>query len=103
MDSVQQENKYSRDLTLTLNHGDLNQKIEEFKCKNPEQVDELKLLLKEVLMEAEQVAQVRIDKKHVNIKSYRFICSVVLFLFPFSFSFSFFINTFRATKLKRKI
>lgn len=67
MDSVQ-ENKYSRDLTLTLHHGDLNQKIEEFKAKNPEQVDELQLFLKEVLMEAEQVAQVRIDKKHVNIK-----------------------------------
>lgn len=104
MESVQ-ENKYNRDLTLTLNHGDLNQKIEEFKTKNPEQVDELKLFLKEVLMEAEQVAQVRIDKKHVNIK---FISIWWLFcLFPFSFSIFYFhffnTNFFRATKLKRKI
>ena len=91
MDSVQ-ENKYDRDLTLTFNHGDLNQKIEEFKSKNPEQVDELKLFLKEVLMEAEQVAQVRIDKKHVNIKSYsnntqNSVSSIYCLLFFFLFHF----------------
>lgn len=102
MDSVH-ENKYARDLTLTLNHGDLNQKIEEFKSKNPEQVDELKLFLKEVLMEAEQVAQVRIDKKHVNIKSYRFIVGGGYNCVPIFIFISIFINTFRATKLKRKI
>ncbi|CAO1439702.1 unnamed protein product [Diamesa tonsa] len=68
MESVQ-ENKYNRDLTLTLNHGDLNQKIEEFKTKNPEQVDELKLFLKEVLMEAEQVAQSD-EAKEKNLNSF---------------------------------
>lgn len=98
MDSVQ-ETKYARDLTLTLNHGDLNQKIEEFKSKNPEQVDELKLFLQEVLMEAEQVAQVRIDKKHVNIKSYpTHIHTQTESIFSI-----FIIEFFRATKLKRKI
>lgn len=91
MDSVQ-ETKYTRDLTLTLNHGDLNQKIEEFKSKNPEQVDELKLFLQEVLMEAEQVAQVRIDKKHVNIKSYFFLFSSIYVFEFFHFHNCFFLE-----------
>lgn len=46
--------------------GDLTQRIEEFKYHNPEEVEELKRCIAEVLVEAEKTAQERLDRKAVR-------------------------------------
>lgn len=45
---------------------DLSQRIEEFKHQNPEDVEELKKCIQDVLGEAEKTVQERIDKKTVS-------------------------------------
>lgn len=45
---------------------DLSQRIEEFKNQNPEDVEELKRCIQDVLGEAEKTAQEKIDKKAVS-------------------------------------
>lgn len=45
---------------------DLTQRIEDFKYHNPEEVEELKRCLQEVLSEAERTAQERLDRKAVS-------------------------------------
>lgn len=49
---------------------DLSQRIEDFKCHNPETVDELKKCIQDVLGEAEKTAQEKIDKKAVGVPAY---------------------------------
>lgn len=48
------------------NADDLNQRIEEYKHQNPEDVEELKKCIQDVLGEAEIMAQERLDKKAVS-------------------------------------
>jgi hypothetical protein len=45
---------------------DLSQRIEDFKNQNPEDLDELKRQIQDVLGEAERTAQERLDKKAVS-------------------------------------
>ena len=45
---------------------DLSQRIEEFKHQNPEDVEELKRCIQDVLGEAERTAQEKIDKRAVR-------------------------------------
>lgn len=45
---------------------DLSQRIEDFKNQNPEDVEELKRCIQDVLGEAEKTAQEKIDKKAVS-------------------------------------
>lgn len=70
---------------------DLTQRIEEFKYHNPEEVEELKKCIQEVLSEAENTAQERLDKKEVRIhKHISYIsmisCNFLLHLFDFIFT-----------------
>lgn len=44
---------------------DLNQRIDDFKYHNPEEVEELKKCIQDVLSEAEKTAQERLDMKAV--------------------------------------
>jgi hypothetical protein len=46
---------------------DLSQRIEDFKNYNPEEVEELRKCIQDVLNEAELTAQERLDKKAVNL------------------------------------
>lgn len=45
---------------------DLDQRIEDFKYHNPEDVEELRKCIHDVLNEAERIAQERLDKKAVS-------------------------------------
>jgi hypothetical protein len=45
---------------------DLTQRIEDFKYHNPEEVDELRRCIGDVLAEAENTAQERLDRKAVR-------------------------------------
>jgi hypothetical protein len=45
---------------------DLSQRIEDFKHQNPEDVEELKKCIQDVLGEAEKTAQEKLDKKAVS-------------------------------------
>lgn len=47
---------------------DLNQRIEDFKYHNPDDVDELRKCIQEVLCEAEKTVQDRLDRKAVSLK-----------------------------------
>lgn len=47
-------------------NDDLSQRIDEFKHQNPEDVEELKRCIQDVLGEAERTAQERVDKKAVS-------------------------------------
>jgi hypothetical protein len=64
--------KASINFTLALdsmddeNEDDLAQRIEDFKNDNPDEVDELKRCVAEVLEEAEKTAQDRLDRKAVR-------------------------------------
>lgn len=67
----QQTQKSSINFALSLDRSndaddDLNQRIEEFKHQNPEDVEELKKCIQDVLGEAEKTAQERLDKKAVS-------------------------------------
>lgn len=67
----QQSQKSSMNFSLSLDRSvdgsdDLNQRIEEFKHQNPEDVEELKKCIQDVLGEAEKTAQEKIDKKAVS-------------------------------------
>ncbi|CRK90096.1 CLUMA_CG003814, isoform A [Clunio marinus] len=64
----QQTQKSSINFALSLDKStdvdnDLSQRIEEFKHQNPEEVEELKKCIQEVLGEAEKTAQERLEKK----------------------------------------
>lgn len=48
---------------------DLDQRIEDFKFHNPEDVEELKRCIHDVLGEAERIAQERLDKRIVSLFS----------------------------------
>lgn len=50
---------------------DLDQRIEDFKFHNAEDVEELKKCIHDVLGEAERIAQERLDKKAVGYKLFR--------------------------------
>lgn len=45
---------------------DLGQRIEDFKFDNPEDVEELKKCIQDVMVEAERIAQERLDQKAVS-------------------------------------
>lgn len=74
----QQPQKSSINFALSLDKSmdaddDLNQRIEEFKHQNPEDVEELKKCIQDVLGEAEKTAQERIDKKAVSCRVLTFM------------------------------
>lgn len=65
----QDSQKTSINFSLSLENGDeddLSQRIEEYKHQNPEDVEELKRCIHDVLGEAERTAQERLDKKAVS-------------------------------------
>lgn len=67
----QQSQQSSINFSLSLDKStdagdDLHQRIEDFKHQNPEDVDELKKCIQDVLGEAEKTAQERLDKKAVS-------------------------------------
>lgn len=67
----QEPQKSSINFTLSLDKScdgedDLSQRIEEYKNQNPEDVEELKRCIQDVLGEAERTAQERLDKKTVS-------------------------------------
>lgn len=64
----QDSQKSSINFSLSLENGDddLCQRIEEYKHQNPEDVEELKRCIHDVLGEAERTAQERLDKKAVS-------------------------------------
>jgi hypothetical protein len=71
MSSVGFQEKSSINFALSLEKSydvddDLSQRIEEFKYENPENVEELKRCIHDVLGEAERIAQERVDKKLVS-------------------------------------
>lgn len=95
----QQSQQSSINFSLSLDKStdagdDLHQRIEDFKHQNPEDVDELKKCIQDVLGEAEKTAQERLDKKAVSwalplfvvrlyeIKSLAFGSPHILSLFP---------------------
>lgn len=53
---------------------DLSQRIEEFKSQNPEDVEELKRCIQDVLGEAERTAQEKLDKKLVSSRVFDIHC-----------------------------
>lgn len=67
----QESQSSSTDFHLSLgqstDEGDLSQRIEDFKNQNPEDVEELKRCIQDVLGEAERTAQERLDKKTVSL------------------------------------
>lgn len=56
--SVEEEEDYDDDDDLVI-------RIEDFKYSNPDDVDELKKCIQDVLVEAERIAQERLDQKAV--------------------------------------
>lgn len=67
----QDSQKSSMNFSLSLERSmdtadDLNQRIEEYKHQNPEDVEELKKCIQDVLGEAEIMAQEKLDKKAVS-------------------------------------
>lgn len=64
--SQQSSINYSLSLDKSTDGDDLHQRIEDFKHQNPEDVDELKKCISDVLGEAEKTAQERLDKKAVS-------------------------------------
>jgi hypothetical protein len=75
MSSVGFQEKSSINFALSLDKScdggdDLSQRIEDFKQQNPENVEELKRCIHDVLGEAERVAQERVDKKLVSLVLY---------------------------------
>lgn len=67
----QDSQKSSMNFSLSLERSsdgeeDLSQRIEEYKQQNPEDVEELKRCIQDVLGEAERTAQERLDKKIVS-------------------------------------
>lgn len=65
-----QKSSMNFSLSLRSSEGDdeLCQRIEEYKDQNPEDVEELKRCIQDVLGEAERTAQERLDKKLVSIR-----------------------------------
>lgn len=68
----QQSQKSSINYSLSLDPStdagdDLNQRIDEYKHQNPEDVEELKKCIQDVLGEAERTAQERLDRKAVSV------------------------------------
>lgn len=65
----QDSQKTSINFSMSVDNGDdddLCQRIEEYKHQNPEDVEELKRCIHDVLGEAERTAQERLDKKAVS-------------------------------------
>lgn len=67
----QDSQKSSMNFSLSLDkssdaNDDLCQRIEEYKNHNPDDVEELKKCIHDVLGEAERTAQERLDKKEVS-------------------------------------
>lgn len=65
----QDSQKTSINYSMSVENGDdddLCQRIEEYKQSNPEDVEELKRCIHDVLGEAERTAQERLDKKAVS-------------------------------------
>lgn len=68
----QQSQKSSFNYSLSLDPSadagdDLSQRIDEYKHQNPEDVEELKKCIQDVLGEAERTAQERLDRKAVSV------------------------------------
>lgn len=66
----QDSQKSSMNFSLSLDKStddDLCQRIEEYKNDNPDEVEELKRCIHDVLGEAERTAQERLDKRAVSI------------------------------------
>lgn len=68
---IQDSQKSSMNFSLSLDKSidagdDLCQRIEEYKTHNPDDVEELKKCIHDVLGEAERTAQERLDKKEVS-------------------------------------
>jgi hypothetical protein len=70
--SVEEEEDYDDD--------DLDVRIEDFKFHNPDEVDELKKCIQDVLVEAERIAQERLDQKAV-IMSFHILFQLISFIF----------------------
>jgi hypothetical protein len=70
--SVEEEEDYDDD--------DLDVRIEDFKFHNPDEVDELKKCIQDVLVEAERIAQERLDQKAV-IMSFHILLQLISFIF----------------------
>lgn len=67
----QDSQKSSMNFSLSLDKStdlddDLSQRIEEYKNHNPDDVEELKRCIHDVLGEAERTAQERLDKRAVS-------------------------------------
>lgn len=67
----QDSQKSSLNFSLSLDKSmdgvdDLGQRIEDYKHQNPEDVEELKKCIQDVLGEAERTAQERLDKRLVS-------------------------------------
>ena len=72
--AFQDSQKTSINFSLSLEKSidgddDLSQRIQDFKYQNPEDVEELKRCIVDVLGEAERTAQERLDKKAVSLNS----------------------------------
>jgi hypothetical protein len=85
----QQSQKSSINFSLSLSQDgdDLSQRIDEFKQSNPEDVEELKKCIADVLGEAEKTAQERLDQKavswHLRLNLPIFLLMEIFFTFLF--------------------